>query len=242
MIYEHLSFTVPKGRILVTVWERTVRARPPLSNILSGYVKTPSRTEGAHLRTRRSRTMTPALLCVAISRQAHRRSCAIPIHDHQRDREILPQLFSPGQWKKESLRDELMNKSESSPHGPTLSRVSPADNVHQVAPRTDFSHRTRNLLVRDDLLISGLDSRLIASPVCRIISATMPVQKGKTVFLTFAYHSGHGTACLTTASSMDYGKIQIQKPIGRTTAKKDAPTPPRYTFTIPEGQRTTCIR
>ena len=67
LIYENLSFTVPKGRILGLLGKNGT-GKTTTINILT----------------------------------AHRRSCAISIHDHHRDREIL-RSFLPRSMEKGSV-------------------------------------------------------------------------------------------------------------------------------------------
>lgn len=216
LIYENLSFNVPKGRILGLLGKNGT-GKTTTINILSGYLK--PRSGECRIFGEEIQTMKPEL----------RRNIGLLIEGHvQYQFMTITQIekfyaaFYPGQWKKEAYY-ELMKKLKVA-QGQRISRMS-CGQRSQVALGLILAQNPE-LLVLDDFSL-GLDPgyrRLFVDYLRDYASA-----EGKTVFLT-SHIIQDMERLIDDCILMDYGKILIQKPIDELLKEVR-----RYTCTVPEG-------
>lgn len=216
LIYENLSFTVPKGRILGLLGKNGT-GKTTTINILSGYLK--PRSGECRIFGQEIQTMPPSL----------RRNIGLLIEGHVQyqfmtitEIEKFYAAFYPSQWKKEAYY-ELMNKLKVA-QGQRISRMS-CGQRSQVALGLILAQNPE-LLVLDDFSL-GLDPgyRRLFVDYLRDYARS----EGKTVFLT-SHIIQDMERLVDDCIIMDYGKILIQKPISELLEKGR-----RYTFTVPEG-------
>ena len=171
LIYENLSFTVPKGRILGLLGKNGT-GKTTTINILSGYLK--PRSGECRIFGQEIQTMAPAL----------RRNIGLLIEGHVQYQfmsitqiEKFYAAFYPNQWKKEAYY-ELMNKLKVAT-GQRISRMS-CGQRSQVALGLILAQNPE-LLVLDDFSL-GLDPgyRRLFVDYLRDYARS----EGKTVFLT----------------------------------------------------------
>lgn len=216
LIYENLTFSVPKGRILGLLGKNGT-GKTTTINILSGYLK--PRSGECRIFGQDIQTMEPSL----------RRNIGLLIEGHvQYQFMTITQIekfyaaFYQGQWKKEAYY-ELMNKLKVAP-GQRISRMS-CGQRSQVALGLILAQNPE-LLVLDDFSL-GLDPgyrRLFVDYLRDYARA-----ENKTVFLT-SHIIQDMERLIDDCIMMDYGKILIQKPVGELLDKVR-----RYTWTVPEG-------
>ena len=216
LIYENLSFTVPKGRILGLLGKNGT-GKTTTINILSGYLR--PRSGECRIFGQEIQSMAPAL----------RRNIGLLIEGHVQyqfmtitEIEKFYAAFYLGQWKREAYY-ELMNKLKVAP-GQRISRMS-CGQRSQVALGLILAQNPE-LLVLDDFSL-GLDPgyRRLFVDYLRDYARS----EGKTVFLT-SHIIQDMERLVDDCIIMDYGKILIQKPISELLEKGR-----RYTFTVPEG-------
>ena len=216
LIYENLSFTVPKGRILGLLGKNGT-GKTTTINILSGYLK--PRSGECRIFGQEIQTMAPAL----------RRNIGLLIEGHVQYQfmsitqiEKFYAAFYPNQWKKEAYY-ELMNKLKVAT-GQCISRMS-CGQRSQVALGLILAQNPE-LLVLDDFSL-GLDPgyRRLFVDYLRDYARS----EGKTVFLT-SHIIQDMERLVDDCIMMDYGKILIQKPIDELLKEGR-----RYTCTVPEG-------
>lgn len=215
LIYENLSFSVPKGRILGLLGKNGT-GKTTTINILSGYLK--PRSGECRIFGQEIQTMNPAL----------RQNIGLLIEGHvQYQFMTIKQIekfyasFYPN-WKKEAYY-ELMNKLKVAP-GQRISRMS-CGQRSQVALGLILAQNPE-LLVLDDFSL-GLDPgyrRLFVDYLRDYAQA-----ENKTVFLT-SHIIQDMERLIDDCIMMDYGKILTQKPI-----KELLYEVRRYTCTVPEG-------
>lgn len=216
LIYENLTFSVPKGRILGLLGKNGT-GKTTTINILSGYLK--PRSGECRIFGQDIQTMEPSL----------RRNIGLLIEGHvQYQFMTITQIekfyaaFYQGQWKKEAYY-ELMNKLQVAP-GQRISRMS-CGQRSQVALGLILAQNPE-LLVLDDFSL-GLDPgyrRLFVDYLRDYARA-----ENKTVFLT-SHIIQDMERLIDDCIIMDYGKILIQKPVGELLDKVR-----RFTWTVPEG-------
>ena len=216
LIYENLSFTVPKGRILGLLGKNGT-GKTTTINILSGYLK--PRSGECRIFGQEIQTMAPAL----------RRNIGLLIEGHVQyqfmtitEIEKFYAAFYPGQWKKEAYY-ELMNKLKVAP-GQRISRMS-CGQRSQVALGLILAQNPE-LLVLDDFSL-GLDPgyRRLFVDYLRDYARS----EGKTVFLT-SHIIQDMERLVDDCIIMDYGSILTQLPVAELLAEVR-----RYGFTVPEG-------
>ena len=216
LIYENLTFSVPKGSILGLLGKNGT-GKTTTINILSGYLK--PRSGECRIFGQDIQTMEPSL----------RRNIGLLIEGHvQYQFMTITQIekfyaaFYQGQWKKEAYY-ELMNKLQVAP-GQRISRMS-CGQRSQVALGLILAQNPE-LLVLDDFSL-GLDPgyrRLFVDYLRDYARA-----ENKTVFLT-SHIIQDMERLIDDCIMMDYGKILIQKPVGELLDKVR-----RFTWTVPEG-------
>lgn len=218
LIYENLSFSVPKGRILGLLGKNGT-GKTTTINILSGYLK--PRSGQCLIFGEDIRTMDPAL----------RRHIGLLIEGHVqyqfmtiREIEKFYSAFYPGQWRKEAYYD-LMNKLKVAP-GQRISRMS-CGQRSQVALGLILAQNPE-LLILDDFSL-GLDPgyRRLFVDYLRDYARS----EDKTVFLT-SHIIQDMERLIDDCIIMDYGRILIQQPIGELLNRFR-----RYTCTVPEAFR-----
>ena len=217
LIYENLSFTVPKGRILGLLGKNGT-GKTTTINILSGYLK--PRSGECRIFGQDIQTMDPAL----------RRNIGLLIEGHvQYQFMTITQIekfyaaFYPGQWRKDAYY-ELMDKLKVAP-GQRISRMS-CGKRSQVALGLILAQNP-DLLVLDDFSL-GLDPgyRRLFTDYLRDYARS----ENKTVFLT-SHIIQDMERLIDDCIIMDYGKILIQKPVNDLLN-----TFTRYRFTTGSGE------
>ena len=218
LIYENLSFTVPKGRILGLLGKNGT-GKTTTINILSGYLK--PRSGQCAIFGQDIQTMAPSL----------RRNIGLLIEGHVQYQFMTIQqiekfysAFYPKQWKKEAYY-ELMNKLKVAPKQ-RISRMS-CGQRSQVALGLILAQNPE-LLVLDDFSL-GLDPgyRRLFVDYLRDYARS----EHKTVFLT-SHIIQDMERLIDDCIIMDYGKILIQQPINEL-----LDIVRRYTCTVPEGYK-----
>lgn len=216
LIYENLSFDVPKGRILGLLGKNGT-GKTTTINILSGYLQ-PRRGE-CRIFGQNIQTMQPSL----------RKNIGLLIEGHvQYQFMTIKQIerfyasFFPGQWKREAYY-ELMNKLKVA-EGQRISRMS-CGQRSQVALGLILA-QDPELLVLDDFSL-GLDPgyrRLFVDYLSDYARS-----QGKTVFLT-SHIIQDMERLIDDCIIMDYGRILLQRPVNELLA-----TLHRYTCRVPDG-------
>lgn len=216
LIYENLSFAVPKGRILGLLGKNGT-GKTTTINILSGYLK--PRSGECRIFGQEIQSMKPAL----------RRNIGLLIEGHVQyqfmtitEIERFYAAFYPGQWRKEAYY-ELMEKLKVAP-GQRISRMS-CGQRSQVALGLILAQNPE-LLVLDDFSL-GLDPgyRRLFVDYLRDYARS----EGKTVFLT-SHIIQDMERLVDDCIIMDYGKILTQLPLKELLEKGRL-----YTCTVPEG-------
>lgn len=215
LIYQDLSFNVPKGRILGLLGKNGT-GKTTTINILSGYLK--PRSGECRIFGSEVQSMNPAL----------RQNIGLLIEGHvQYQFMTLTQIekfyaaFYPN-WKKEAYY-ELMKKLQVAP-GQRISRMS-CGQRSQVALGLILAQNPE-LLILDDFSL-GLDPgyrRLFVDYLRDYAQA-----ESKTVFLT-SHIIQDMERLIDDCILMDYGRILVQKPVGQLLNEVR-----RYTCTVPEG-------
>ncbi len=216
LIYENLSFNVPKGRILGLLGKNGT-GKTTTINILSGYLK--PRSGECRIFGQNIQEMDPAL----------RRNIGLLIEGHVqyqfmtiREIEKFYAAFYPGQWRKDAYY-ELMNKLKVAP-GQRISRMS-CGQRSQVALGLILAQNPE-LLVLDDFSL-GLDPgyrRLFVDYLKDYARS-----ENKTVFLT-SHIIQDMERLIDDCIIMDYGKILFQKPVTELLSGIK-----RYTCLLPDG-------
>ena len=216
LIYENLSFTVPKGRILGLLGKNGT-GKTTTINILSGYLK--PRSGQCAIFGQDIQTMAPSL----------RRNIGLLIEGHVQYQFMTIQqiekfysAFYPKQWKKEAYY-ELMNKLKVAPKQ-RISRMS-CGQRSQVALGLILAQNPE-LLVLDDFSL-GLDPgyRRLFVDYLRDYARS----ENKTVFLT-SHIIQDMERLIDDCIIMDYGRILLQRPVGEILDRVR-----RYTCRVPEG-------
>lgn len=215
LIYQDLSFNVPKGRILGLLGKNGT-GKTTTINILSGYLK--PRSGECRIFGSEVQSMNPAL----------RQNIGLLIEGHvQYQFMTLTQIekfyaaFYPN-WKKEAYY-ELMKKLQVAP-GQRISRMS-CGQRSQVALGLILAQNPE-LLILDDFSL-GLDPgyrRLFVDYLRDYAQA-----ENKTVFLT-SHIIQDMERLIDDCILMDYGRILVQKPVSQLLNEVR-----RYTCTVPEG-------
>lgn len=218
LIYENLSFNVPKGRILGLLGKNGT-GKTTTINILSGYLK--PRSGECRIFGQNIQDMDPAL----------RRNIGLLIEGHVQyqfmtisEIEKFYAAFYPGQWRKEAYY-ELMNKLKVAPRQ-RISRMS-CGQRSQVALGLILAQNPE-LLVLDDFSL-GLDPgyrRLFVDYLKDYARS-----ENKTVFLT-SHIIQDMERLIDDCIIMDYGKILFQQPIDKLLDGIR-----RYTCLLPDGYK-----
>ena len=215
LIYENLSFNVPKGRILGLLGKNGT-GKTTTINILSGYLK--PRAGECYIFGQEIQKMDPALRTnIGLLIEGHVQYQFMTIAEIEK----FYASFYP-QWKKEAYY-ELMNKLKVAP-GQRIARMS-CGQRSQVALGLILAQNPE-LLVLDDFSL-GLDPgyrRLFVDYLRDYASS-----ENKTVFLT-SHIIQDMERLVDDCIIMDYGKILIQQPVKELLAGIS-----RYTCTVPEG-------
>lgn len=216
LIYENLSFDVPKGRILGLLGKNGT-GKTTTINILSGYLK--PRSGECRIFGHNIQEMAPEL----------RKNIGLLIEGHVQyqfmtigEIEKFYAAFYPGQWKKEAYY-ELMNKLKVAP-GQRISRMS-CGQRSQVALGLILAQNPE-LLVLDDFSL-GLDPgyrRLFVDYLKDYARS-----ENKTVFLT-SHIIQDMERLIDDCIIMDYGRILIQQPINELLGSIR-----RYTCLLPDN-------
>lgn len=198
MIYENLSFEVPKGRILGLLGKNGT-GKTTTINILSGYLK--PRSGECSIFGENILTMDPKLKQqIGLLIEGHVQYQFMTINEIEK----FYSAFYP-QWKKEAYY-ELMKKLKVAPKQ-KISRMS-CGQRSQVALGLILAQNPE-LLILDDFSL-GLDPgyrRLFVDYLKDYAEA-----EGKTIFLT-SHIIQDMERLIDDCIIMDYGKILIQKPI-----------------------------
>nr|WP_320058718.1 ABC transporter ATP-binding protein [uncultured Bacteroides sp.] len=215
LIYEDLSFSVPKGRILGLLGKNGT-GKTTTINILSGYLK--PRAGECFIFGQEIQHMDPALRSnIGLLIEGHVQYQFMTIKEIEK----FYASFYP-QWKKEAYY-ELMNKLKVAP-GQRISRMS-CGQRSQVALGLILAQNPE-LLVLDDFSL-GLDPgyrRLFVDYL-----RDYALSENKTVFLT-SHIIQDMERLIDDCIIMDYGKILIQQPINKLLNEVR-----KYTLTVPEG-------
>ena len=199
-IYENLSFSVPKGRILGLLGKNGT-GKTTTINLLSGYLQ--PRSGECRIFGQNVQTMDPAL----------RKQIGLLVENHVQYQfmnieqiEHFYAQFYPGQWRKEAYY-ELMKKLKVAP-GQRISRMSNGQRS-QVALGLLLAQNPE-LLILDDFSV-GLDPgyrRLFVEYL-----RDWAHSEGKTVFLT-SHIIQDLERLVDDCIIMDYGSILMQCPLG----------------------------
>ena len=215
LIYEDLSFAVPKGRILGLLGKNGT-GKTTTINILSGYLK--PRSGECRIFGQNIQDMNPAL----------RKNIGLLIEGHvQYQFMTIEQIekfyaaYYPGQWRKEAYY-ELMKKLKVAPHQ-RINRMS-CGQRSQVALGLILAQNPE-LLVLDDFSL-GLDPgyRRLFVDYLRDYAKS----ENKTVFLT-SHIIQDMERLVDDCIIMDYGSILTQQPL-----QQLLDTLRLYTFTLPD--------
>ncbi len=218
LIYENLSFSVPKGRILGLLGKNGT-GKTTTINILSGYLQ--PRAGQCRIFGQDIQQMLPST----------RRYIGLLIEGHVqyqfmtiRQIEKFYAAFYPKQWRKDAYY-ELMSKLDVAP-GQRISRMS-CGQRSQVALGLILAQNPE-LLVLDDFSL-GLDPgyRRLFVDYLRDYARS----EGKTVFLT-SHIIQDMERLIDDCIIMDYGSILTQQPVAQLLG-----TLRRYTFSVPDGYR-----
>ncbi|MDR1518004.1 MAG: ABC transporter ATP-binding protein [Dysgonamonadaceae bacterium] len=216
LIYENLSFSVPKGSIMGLLGKNGT-GKTTTINILSGYLQ--PREGECRIFGEDIRQMKPST----------RRNIGLLIEGHVqyqfmtiREIEKFYSAFYPGQWRKEAYY-ELMDKLKVAP-GQRISRMS-CGQRSQVALGLILAQNP-DLLVLDDFSL-GLDPgyRRLFVDYLRDYARS----ENKTVFLT-SHIIQDMERLVDDCIIMDYGRILIQQPV-----RQLLDTLHRYTCGLPES-------
>ncbi len=216
MIYENLSFNVPKGRILGLLGKNGT-GKTTTINILSGYLQ--PRSGECRIFGEEISHMQPSL----------RKNIGLLIEGHVqyqfmtiREIEKFYSAFYPGQWRKDAYYG-LMEKLKVAP-GQLISRMS-CGQRSQVALGIILAQNPE-LLILDDFSL-GLDPgyRRLFVDYLRDYARS----ENKTVFLT-SHIIQDMERLIDDCIIMDYGSILVQQPVGELLS-----TLHRFTCKVPEG-------
>ncbi len=216
LIYEDLSFSVPKGRVLGLLGKNGT-GKTTTINILSGYLK--PKAGNCYIFSENIVGMNPKL----------RKQIGLLIEGHVQYQymnieqiEKFYSSFYPNQWRKEAYY-ELMSMLKVAPKQ-YISRMS-CGQRSQVALGLILAQNPE-LLVLDDFSL-GLDPgyRRLFVDYLRDYARS----EGKTVFLT-SHIIQDMERLIDDCIIMDYGKIMLQMPINELMGTFN-----RYTCKVPEG-------
>ena len=219
LIYEHLSFDVPRGRILGLLGKNGT-GKTTTINILSGYLK--PRAGECRIFGENIQTMAPSMRSrIGLLLEGHVQYQFMNIVQIEK----FYSAFYPGQWRREAYY-ELMNKLRVAP-GQMIARMSNGQRS-QVALGLILAQNPE-LLILDDFSL-GLDPgyRRLFSDYLRDYARA----EGKTVFPVFltSHIIQDMERLVDDCIIMDYGRILTQQPIGQL-----LDTLRRYTCRVPEG-------